>query len=139
MRDWSRLLHTIAKRNYEQIVTEGKEKVSRVLSIIEKYSDSDSAPIILVGLAAYTATVDDELSEKELKLVKDILGVSEKEFMDFVHQVEKDGKIVHDLVDIANSLTREEMDEAGDLMSLIFAVDGVISDKELAFIKKLYD
>lgn len=139
MRDWSRLLHTIAKLSYEQIVAEGKEKVSRVLNIIEKYSDSDSAPIILVGLAAYTATVDDELSEKELKLVKDILGVGEKEFMDFVHQVEKDGKIVRDLVDIANSLTRDEMDDAGYLMSLIFAVDGVISNKELAFIKKLYD
>lgn len=139
MRDWSRLLHSIAKLSYEQIVAEGKEKAARVLDIIEKYSDSDSAPIILVGLAAYTATVDDELSEKELKLVKDILGVSEKEFTDFVHQVEKDGKIVRELVDIANSLTREEMIEAGDLMSLIFAVDGVISDKELAFIKKLFD
>ncbi len=139
MRDWSRLLHSIAKLSYEQIVAQGKEKAARVLDIIEKYSDSDSAPIILVGLAAYTATVDDELSEKELKLVKDILGVSEKEFTDFVHQVEKDGKIVRELVDIANSLTREEMIEAGDLMSLIFAVDGVISDKELAFIKKLFD
>ncbi len=139
MRDWSRLLHSIAKLSYEQIVAQGKEKAARVLDIIEKYSDSDSAPIILVGLAAYTATVDDELSEKELKLVKDILGVSEKEFTDFVHQVEKDGRIVRELVDIANSLTREEMIEAGDLMSLIFAVDGVISDKELAFIKKLFD
>lgn len=139
MRDWSRLLHTIAKLNYEQIVTEGKEKVSRVLNIIEKYSDSDSAPITLVGLAAYTATVDDELSERELKLVKDIIGVGEKEFKDFIHQVEKDDKIVRDLVEIANSMTRDEMDDFSYLLGLIFAVDGVISDKELAFIKKLCD
>lgn len=139
MRDWSRLLHTIAKLNYEQIVAEGKEKVSRVLNIIEKYSDSDSAPITLVGLAAYTATVDEELSERELKLVKDILGVGEKEFKDFIHQVEKDDKIVRDLVEIANSMSRDEMDDFSYLLGLIFAVDGVISDKELAFIKKLCD
>jgi len=139
MRDWTRLLHTIAKLSYEQIVAEGKEKVSRVLNIIEKYSDSDSAPITLVGLAAYTATVDDELSERELKLVKDIIGVGEKEFKDFIHQVEKDDKIVRDLVEIANLMTRDEMDDFSYLLGLIFAVDGVISEKELAFIKKLCD
>lgn len=139
MRDWSRLLHSIAKLSYEQIVTEGKEKVNRVLSIIEKYSDSDSAPITLVGLAAYTATVDKELSETELKLVKDIIGVGENEFKDFIKQVRKDEKIVSDLIEIKNCMTRDEMDDFSHLLGLIFAVDGVISDEELAFIKKLCD
>ena len=36
-------------------------------------------------------------------------------------------------------LTREEMDDFSHLLSLIFAVDGKITDEELAFIKKLCD
>lgn len=139
MRDWSRLLHSIAKLNYEQMVAEGKEKVSRVLSIIEKYSDSDSAPITLVGLAAYTATVDDELSPVELQFVNDTIGINEKDFKGFINQVRKDEKIVADLVEIANCMTMEEMNDFSHLLSLIFAVDGKITDEELAFIKKLCD
>ncbi len=139
MRDWSRLLHSIAKLSYEQMVTEGKQKVSRVLDIIEKYSDSDSAPITLVGLAAYTATVDDELSKKELEFVNEVFGVSEKDFNGFIAQIRKDEKIVSNLVEIANCMTREEMDDFSHLLSLVFAVDGKITDEELAFIKKLCD
>ncbi len=139
MRDWSRLLHSIAKLNYEQMVAEGKEKVSRVLSIIEKYSDSDSAPITLVGLAAYTATVDDELSPVELQFVNDTIGINEKDFKGFINQVRKDEKIVADLIEIANCMTMEEMNDFSHLLSLIFAVDGKITDEELAFIKKLCD
>ncbi len=139
MRDWSRLLHSIAKLNYEQMVTEGKQKVVRVLDIIEKYSDSDSAPITLVGLAAYTATVDDELSKNELQFVNEVFGVNEKDFKGFIAQVRKDEKIVSDLVEIANCMTRDEMEDFGHLLSLIFAVDGKITNEELAFIKKLCD
>lgn len=139
MRDWSRLLHSIAKLNYDEIVAEGKKKVSSVLDIIEKYSDSDSAPITLVGLAAYTATVDEELSEIEVRLVKDIIGVSEKEFKDFIKSVKADDKIVRDLIEIADCMSREEMDDFSYLLGLIFAVDGKITDEELAFIKKLCD
>ena len=139
MRDWSRLLHSIAKLNYEQMVAEGKEKVSRVLSIIEKYSDSGSAPITLVGLAAYTATVDDELSPVELQFVNDTIGINEKDFKGFINQVRKDEKIVADLVEIANCMTMEEMNDFSHLLSLIFAVAGKITDEELAFIKKLCD
>lgn len=137
MRDWSRLLHSIAKLNYDEIVAEGKKKVSSVLDIIEKYSDSDSASITLVGLAAYTATVDEELSDIEIRLVKDIIGVSEKEFRDFIRHVKKDEKIVSDLVEIANCMNRDEMDDFSHLLGLIFAVDGKITDEELTFIKKL--
>ncbi len=139
MRDWSRLLHSIAKLSYDEIVAEGKKKVSSVLNIIEKYSDSDSAPITLVGLAAYTATVDKELSDIELKLVKDIIGIGEKEFKDFIKQVSADKKIVNDLVEIADCMNREEMDDFSYLLGLIFAVDGKITDEELDFIKKLCD
>lgn len=139
MRDWSRLLHSIAKLSYDEIVAEGKKKVSSVLNIIEKYSDSDSAPITLVGLAAYTATVDEELSHTELKLVKDIIGIGENEFKDFIKQVRADQKIVNDLVEIANCMSREEMDDFSHLLGLIFAVDGKITDEELDFIKKLCD
>ncbi|MBQ8504393.1 MAG: hypothetical protein IJ491_09000 [Clostridia bacterium] len=137
MRDWSRLLHSIAKLSYDEIVAEGKKKVSSVLSIIEKYSDSDSAPITLVGLAAYTATVDEDLSEIEIRLVKDIIGVGEKEFKDFISQVKKDKAIVSDLKQIANCMTADEMNDFSHLLSLIFAVDGKITDEELSFIKKL--
>ena len=139
MRDWSRLLHSIAKLNYEQLVAEGKKKVSSVLSIIEKYSDSDSAPITLVGLAAYAATVDDDLSEKELSLVKEILGIGEKDFKGFISQVRKDNSIVNELVEITKCMKREEMDEFSYLLGILFAADGRFSDEELDFFKKLCD
>ena len=139
MRDWSRLLHSIAKLNYEQMVTEGKQKVSSVLNILEKYSDSDSAPITLVGLAAYAATVDDDLSEKELMLVKDIIGVNEKDFKGFINQVKKNNSIVNELVEIASCMKREEMDEFSYLFGILFAADGRFSDEELEFFKKLCD
>ena len=139
MRDWSRLLHSIAKLNYEQLVAEGKQKVSSVLNIIEKYSDSDSAPITLVGLAAYAATVDDDLSEKELSLVKEILNISEKDFKGFINQVRKDNSIVNELVEITKCMKREEMDEFSYLLGILFAADGRFSDEELDFFKKLCD
>ena len=139
MRDWSRLLHSIAKLNYEQLVAEVKKKVSSVLSIIEKYSDSDSAPITLVGLAAYAATVDDDLSEKELSLVKEILGIGEKDFKGFISQVRKDNSIVNELVEITKCMKREEMDEFSYLLGILFAADGRFSDEELDFFKKLCD
>lgn len=139
MRDWSRLLHSIAKLNYEQLVAEGKKKVSSVLSIIEKYSDSDSAPITLVGLAAYAATVDDDLSEKEISLVKEILGIGEKDFKGFISQVRKDNSIVNELVEITKCMKREEMDEFSYLLGILFAADGRFSDEELDFFKKLCD
>lgn len=139
MRDWSRLLHSIAKLNYEQMVAEGKKKVSSVLNIIEKYSDSDSAPITLVGLAAYAATVDDDLSEKELSLVKEILGIGEKDFKGFISQVRKDNSIVNELVEITKCMKREEMDEFSYLLGILFAADGRFSDEELDFFKKLCD
>lgn len=139
MRDWSRLLHSIAKLNYEQLVAEGKQKVSSVLNIIEKYSDSDSAPITLVGLAAYAATVDDDLSEKELSLVKEILTISEKDFKGFINQVRKDNSIVNELVEITKCMKREEMDEFSYLLGILFAADGRFSDEELDFFKKLCD
>ncbi len=137
MRDWSRLLHSIAKLSYEEIVATGKEKVASVLSIIEKYSDSDAAPITLAGLAAYTATVDEELSPTEIRLIEDIIGIKEKEFKLFIHQVKADNKIVDDLVEIARCMNSDEMEDFSHLLALIFAVDGKITDEELDFIKKL--
>jgi len=137
MRDWSRLLHSIAKLNYEEIVETGKKKTASVLRIIEKYSDSDAAPITLAGLAAYTATVDDELSPTEIRLIEDIIGIKEKDFRMFIHQVENDNRIVDDLVEIAKCMNMEEMEDFSHLLALIFAVDGKITDEELDFIKKL--
>ena len=137
MRDWSRLLHSIAKLSYEEIVETGKEKTASVLRIIEKYSDSDAAPITLAGLAAYTATVDDELSPTEIRLIEDIIGIKEKDFRMFIHQVENDNRIVDDLVEIAKCMEMEEMEDFSHLLALIFAVDGKITDEELDFIKKL--
>lgn len=137
MRDWSRLLHSIAKLDYDEIVTTGKEKAASVLRIIEKYSDSDAAPITLAGLAAYTATVDEELSRTEVRLIEDIIGIREKEFRLFIHQVKADSKIVDELVEIAKCMNADEMEDFSHLLALIFAVDGKITDEELDFIKKL--
>lgn len=137
MRDWSRLLHSVAKLNYEEIVQTGKEKTANVLKIIEKYSDSDAAPITLAGLAAYTATVDEELSDIEIRLIEDIIGIKERDFKLFIHQVKADNRIVDDLVEIAKCMNMEEMEDFSHLLALIFAVDGKITDEELAFIKKL--
>ena len=137
MRDWSRLLHSVAKLSYDEIVEKGKENVTFLLEIIEKYSDSDSAPIILVGLAAYTATVDDELSPIEIKLITDIIGISEKDFHGFVEQVKADKRIISDLRDIAIAMNTDELTYLATLLALIFAVDGNISDHELAFLKDL--
>ncbi len=137
MRDWSRLLHSVAKLSYDEIVEKGKENVTSLLEIIEKYSDSDSAPIILVGLAAYTATVDDELSPIEIKLITDIIGINERDFHGFVEQVKADKKIISDLRDIAIAMNTDELTYLATLLALIFAVDGNISDEELAFLKDL--
>ncbi len=137
MRDWSRLLHSVAKLSYSEIVEKGKENVTSLLEIIEKYSDSDSAPIILVGLAAYTATVDDELSPVEINLITDIIGISERDFHGFVEQVKADKKIISDLRDIAIAMNTDELTYLATLLALIFAVDGNISDEELAFLKDL--
>ncbi len=137
MRDWSRLLHSVAKLSYDEIVEKGKENVKTLLEIIEKYSDSDAAPITLVGLAAYTATVDNELSDIETKLITDIIGISEKDFHGFVEQVKTDKRIVTDLRDIAIAMNTDELTYLATLLALIFAVDGNISDDELDFLKDL--
>ncbi len=137
MRDWSKLLHTISQLDYEQIVEKGKKTAENVLEILAKYSDTDAAPITLAGLAAYTATVDDELSDVEIKLVGEIIGISEKEFRMFIHQIQQDNSIIEELTSISNCMNKEEMDEFSTLLALIFAVDGKITQEEKDFIKLL--
>lgn len=137
MRDWSRLLHSVTKLSYEELVEEGRETVTRVLDTIGKYSDPDGATITLVGLAAYTATVDNELSDIEVKLIGDVLGISERDFEGFIDQVKKDDKIIKDLTDIVECMNEDELNDFASILCGIFAVDGKISDEEMAFMKKL--
>ena len=137
MRDWSKLLHTISQLSYDEIVQKGRKTADTVLDILAKYSDIDSAPITLAGLAAYTATVDDELSEIEVKLIGEIIGISEKEFKLFIHQIRQDNSLITELTNISDCMNKEEMDELSTLLALIFAVDGKITQEEKDFIKKL--
>ena len=137
MRDWSNLLSNVQKMSYEEIVAKGKEIVDDVLESVAKYSDSDAAPIMLVGLAAYTATVDDNLSDVELQLMNDVVGIREKDFRGFVKIVKGDKKIVKELREIALCMTSDEMDNFALMLALIFAVDGEISKDEIDFLKEL--
>lgn len=137
MRDWSNLLSKVQKMSYEEIVATGKDIVDKVLEIAAKYSDSDAAPIMLVGLAAYTASVDDDLSDMELQLMNDVVGIKEKDFRGFVKIVKGDKKIVNELREVALCMTSDEMDLFAYMLALIFAVDGEISGAEIAFLKEL--
>lgn len=137
MRDWSNLLSKVQKMSYEEIVATGKSIVDNVLESVAKYSDSDAAPIMLVGLAAYTATVDDNLSEVELQLMNDVVGIREKDFRGFVKIVKGDKKIVKELREIALCMTSDEMDQFAFMLAMIFAVDGEISKEEIDFLKEL--
>lgn len=137
MRDWSNLLSKVQKMSYEEIVATGKAVVEDVLASVAKYSDSDAAPIMLVGLAAYTATVDDNLSEVELQLMNDVVGIREKDFRGFVKIVKGDTKIVKELREIALCMTSDEMDQFAYMLAMIFAVDGEISKEEIDFLKEL--
>ena len=137
MRDWSNLLSKVQKMSYEEIVAKGKQIVDDVLESVAKYSDSDAAPIMLVGLAAYTATVDDNLSDVELQLMNDVVGIREKDFRGFVKIVKGDDKIVRELREIALCMTSDEMDLFAYMLAMIFAVDGEISQKEIDFLKEL--
>ncbi len=137
MRDWSNLLSKVQKMSYEEIVVKGKEIVDDVLESVAKYSDSDAAPIMLVGLAAYTASVDDELSDIELQLINDVVGIREKDFRGFVKIVKGDKKIVNELREIALCMTSDEMDNFALMLAMIFAVDGEISNEEIEFLKEL--
>lgn len=137
MRDWSNLLSKVQKMSYDEIVVRGKEIVDDVLESVAKYSDSDAAPIMLVGLAAYTASVDDELSDIELQLINDVVGIREKDFRGFVKIVKGDKKIVRELREIALCMTSDEMDNFALMLAMIFAVDGEISNEEIDFLKEL--
>ena len=137
MRDWSRLLHSAAKLSYEELVQEGKETVARVIDTISKYADPEGASITLVGLAAYTATVDNELSEIEVKLIEDVLGINKKDFLGFVEQVKHEDKIVKELTEIVECMNEDELNDFASVLCGIFTVDGDVSDEEMAFLKKL--
>ena len=137
MRDWSNLLSKVQKMSYEEIVAKGKEIVDDVLESVAKYSDSDAAPIMLVGLAAYTASVDDDLSDIEFQLMNDVVGIREKDFRGFVKIVKGDKKIVKELREIALCMTSDEMDKFAFMLAMIFAVDGNISTEEIEFLKEL--
>lgn len=137
MRDWSNLLSKVQKMSYEEIVAKGKEIVDDVLETVAKYSDSDAAPIMLVGLAAYTASVDDDLSNVELQLMNDVVGIREKDFRGFVKIVKGDKKIVNELRDICLCMSSDEMDDFALMLAMIFAVDGEISSEEIDFLKDL--
>ena len=137
MRDWSNLLSKVQKMSYEEIVAKGREIVDDVLESVAKYSDSDAAPIMLVGLAAYTASVDDDLSDIEFQLMNDVVGIREKDFRGFVKIVKGDKKIVKELREIALCMTSDEMDNFAFMLAMIFAVDGNISTEEIDFLKEL--
>ena len=137
MRDWSNLLNKVQKMSYNEIVAKGKEIVDDVLESVARYSDSDAAPIILTGLAAYTAAVDDHLSDVELQLMNDVVGIREKDFRGFVKIVKGEKRIVEELRDICLSMTSDEMDQFAYMLAMIFAVDGEISQHEIDFLKEL--
>ena len=137
MRDWSNLLSKVKKMSYEEIVTKGKEIVDDVLYSVAKYSDTDAAPILLVGLAAYTASVDDDLSDIELQLMNDVVGIREKDFRGFVKIVKGEKRIVDELREIVLCMNSDEMDNFALMLAMIFAVDGEISEHELSFLKEL--
>ncbi len=137
MRDWTRLIGKALKLSYEELVEEGKATVERVLDTIGKYSDPEGADYTLVGLTAYTATVDDELSPIEVKLIGDVLGISENEFHGFVEQVKKNDKIIKELTDIVECMNEDELNDFATVLVGIFAVDGKITDEEMAFLKRL--
>ena len=137
MRDWSNLLKKVQKMSYEEIVAKGKAIVDDVLESVAKYSDSDAAPIMLVGLAAYTASVDDDLSDVELQLMNDVVGIREQDFRGFVKIVKGDDKIVKELREICLCMTSDEMDNFALMLAMIFAVDGEISKEEIEFLKEL--
>ena len=137
MRDWSNVLSKVQKMSYEEIVAKGKEIVDGVLESVAKYSDSDAAPIMLVGLAAYTASVDDDLSDVELQLMNDVVGIKEKDFRGFVKIVKGDKKIVNELREIVLCMNSDEMDNFALMLAMIFAVDGEISKQEVDFLKEL--
>lgn len=137
MRDWSNLLNKVQKMSYEEIVAKGKAIVDDVLESVAKYSDSDAAPIMLVGLAAYTAAVDDNLSEVELQLMNDVVGIREKDFRGFVKIVKNDKKIVEELREVCLAMTSDEMDQFAFMLAMIFAVDGEIHSNEIDFLKEL--
>lgn len=137
MRDWTGLLSKVKKMSYEEIVEKGKVIVDRVLSSVAKYTDSDSATIMLVGLAAYTASVDNDVSETELKLMQDVVGIKQKDFLGFVKQVKENEKIIADLRAVCLDMTSEELDDFALMLCMIFAVDGEISQNEIDFLKDL--
>lgn len=137
MRDWSNLLSKVQKMSYEEIVAKGRIIVDDVLETVAKYSDSDAAPIMLVGLAAYTATIDDNLSDVELQLMNDVVGIREKDFLGFVKTIKQDNRIVRDLREICLCMTSDEMDQFAYMLAMIFAVDGEISKEEIDFLKEL--
>ncbi|MBQ3137241.1 MAG: hypothetical protein IJB74_07160 [Clostridia bacterium] len=137
MRDWTRLIGKALKLSYDELVSEGKETVERVLDTIGKYSDPEGADYTLVGLTAYTAAVDNDLSPTEVKLIGDVLGVKEKEFHGFVEQVKKDDKIIKELTDIVECMNEDELNDFASILVGIFAVDGKITDEEMAFLKRL--
>lgn len=137
MRDWTGLLSKVKKMSYEEIVEKGKVIVDKVLGSVAKYTDSDSATIMLVGLAAYTASVDNDVSETELKLMQDVVGIKQKDFLGFVKQVKENEKIIADLRAVCLDMTSEELDDFALMLCMIFAVDGEISQNEIDFLKDL--
>lgn len=137
MRDWSNLLSKVQKMSYEEIVEKGKEIVDDVLESVAKYSDSDAAPIMLVGLAAYTASIDDDLSDIEIQLMNDVVGIREKDFRGFVKIVKGEKRIVDELREIVLCMTSDETDQFAYMLAMIFAVDGEISQHEIDFLKEL--
>ncbi|MGN0448139.1 MAG: hypothetical protein ACI4GC_06290 [Acutalibacteraceae bacterium] len=137
MRDWTGLLSKVKKMSYEEIVEKGKVIVDKVLDSVAKYTDTDSATIMLVGLAAYTASVDNDVSETELKLMQDVVGIKQKDFLGFVKQVKENEKIIADLRAVCLDMTSEELDDFALMLCMIFAVDGEISQNEIDFLKDL--
>ena len=138
MSDWSNLLEKAKKLSYDEIVAEGKIIVDDVLASVAKHSDKDSAPIMLICLAAYTTNLDNNISELEMQLMQDVVGIREKDFRGFVNLFKDDKKLVRELKEICLGMSKAETEKFAYMLALIFAVDGEISAKESDFLNELF-
>lgn len=135
MKLWSELFQTVVDMEYDELVGEAEKCYERIKEFGIVYKGDMNSRGFIISLAVAAVATDRQFSVLEQSFVKDVLGVEDDVFFDYVCQT--DENLVELLENIIDTMDIESRSEIAYFLSLLCACDMTVAPDENEFIRRL--
>ncbi len=137
MPQFSKIMQDMVNLNYDELVAVSKKAIIDVLPACKAVDEENNGMFMLSSLILTSIAADGNLSDLEMKLLQDALGMSADGIQKFINMF--DNKM-YDLVDcFVDNMNSNVKASALILVTALCSVDEKISREETSFIRKLID